>query len=59
VTALLKHQPPGAMVLDATGASTWCEARSLLPGMRMMVAAGERLAADGMVREGRAVSTCR
>ena len=52
VTALLKHSPPGALVLDADGKSRWCDAEALVPGMRMIVAAGERLAADGIVEQG-------
>jgi len=52
VTALLKHSPPGAMVVGADGKAAWRDARALAPGMRMIVAAGERLAADGVVEEG-------
>ena len=49
VTALLRNMGSGAMVLDSTGATRWVEAAELQPGMTMLVAAGERLAADGMV----------
>ncbi len=52
VTALLKHAPPGALVLDDEGRSSWCEVSLLRPGMVMLVAAGERLAADGVLTEG-------
>jgi len=52
VTALLKHSAPGALVLNVAGGSEWCDARALLPDMRMIVAAGERLAADGVVETG-------
>lgn len=52
VAALLKQTAPGAMVLDAKGHSQWTAASALRPGMRMLVAAGERLAADGRVVEG-------
>lgn len=52
VAALLKQTAPGALVLGADGRSQWIAARALRPGMRMLVAAGERLAADGRVTEG-------
>ena len=45
-------EAPGALVLDAGGRSGWTAASALRPGMRMIVAAGERLAADGRVAEG-------
>ena len=52
VAALLKHGAPGALVLTDSGQSRWTAAAQLQPGMRMLVAAGERLAADGRVVEG-------
>jgi P-type Cu2+ transporter len=52
VTALLKNSAPGALVLDADGSTAWREARALDVGMVMIVAAGERLAADGIVLQG-------
>lgn len=52
VTALLKHTPPGALVVDADGRSSWLDASALQPGMTMLVAAGERLAADGTLTDG-------
>lgn len=52
VAALLKQSAPGALVLDDRGRSRWTKAADLRPGMRMLVAAGERLAADGRVGEG-------
>jgi len=52
VTALLKHTAPGALVLNAGGGTIWREAQSLAPNMRMIVAAGERLAADGVIETG-------
>ena len=52
VSALLKQRASGAMVLHADGQSTWIEAKGLMPGMVMLVAAGERLAADGILTEG-------
>ena len=52
VAALLKHGAPGALVLIEGGQSRWTTAAQLQPGMRMLVAAGERLAADGRVLDG-------
>ena len=52
VTALLKQTAPGALVAHADGGSEWVRAEALEPGMRMLVAAGERLAADGVIEEG-------
>ncbi|SEJ00024.1 Cu2+-exporting ATPase [Sphingobium sp. AP50] len=52
VAALLKQTAPGAMVLDAQGVSQWVRADALRPGMHMLAAAGERLAADGRVIDG-------
>ncbi|WP_311268957.1 heavy metal translocating P-type ATPase [Sphingobium sp. WCS2017Hpa-17] len=52
VAALLKQSAPGALVLDGQGHSHWTKASDLRPGMHMLVAAGERLAADGRVVEG-------
>ncbi|MEN9932109.1 MAG: cadmium-translocating P-type ATPase [Pseudomonadota bacterium] len=53
VSALLKHMASGALVVDADGHSHWVAASALEPGMTMLVAAGERLAADGIITEGR------
>ena len=54
VAALLKHTAPGALVLDKSGASRWVDAGDLQRGMVMLVAAGERLAADGVIVKGAA-----
>jgi P-type Cu2+ transporter len=53
VTALLKHMAAGALVMGQDGQSRWVNAADLKPGMIMLVAAGERLAADGVILEGR------
>jgi P-type Cu2+ transporter len=53
VTALLKNMATGAMILDESGKSQWIEAKQLKPGMTMLLAVGERLAADGVVTEGK------
>lgn len=52
VAALLRQTAPGAYVIEA-GQRRWVEARALVPGMMMQVAAGERFAADGEIREGK------
>lgn len=52
VAALLRQTAPGAYVME-DGQRGWVEARALAPGMMMQVAAGERFAADGEIREGR------
>ncbi len=52
VTALLRNMGTGAMVLGDDGKSRWTDATALEPGMVMLVAAGERLAADGAVLRG-------
>ena len=49
VTALLRNMGTGAMVIGDEGRSRWVDATALEPDMVMLVAAGERLAADGVV----------
>ena len=49
VTALLRNMGTGAMVIDGGGRSRWIDATAIEPDMVMLVAAGERLAADGVV----------
>lgn len=57
VTALLRQTAAGALVTGANG-SIWMNAADLRPGMAMLVAAGERLAADGMIVEGNTAFDC-
>jgi Cu2+-exporting ATPase len=52
VAALLKQTAPGALTLKPDGTTAWRAADTLAPGMRMIVAAGERLAADGVIEAG-------
>ncbi|MGQ2940818.1 MAG: heavy metal translocating P-type ATPase [Blastomonas fulva] len=52
VTALLRNMGTGAMVFDSDGSTRWVDATELNPGMVMLVAAGERLAADGVIVAG-------
>jgi P-type Cu2+ transporter len=53
VSALLKNKAAGALVLETDGTSSWLTADALEPDMVMLVAAGERLAADGIIIKGR------
>lgn len=53
VSALLKQAATGALVLMKDGSTDWRAAQDIAPNMRMIVAAGERLAADGVVEQGR------
>lgn len=52
VAALLRQTPAGATVIGKDGTTAWRRADELAPGMRMLVAAGDRLAADGVVEGG-------
>lgn len=52
VAALARQSAPGALVIDREGGSAWHKASELRPGLIMQLAAGERLAADGIVIEG-------
>ncbi|WP_295630670.1 heavy metal translocating P-type ATPase [Novosphingobium sp.] len=49
VEALLRQAAPGATVVAADGTISWMPARALDAGLVMRVAAGERLAADGVI----------
>ena len=53
IAALLGRMGRGAQVLGEGGTARYLEADKLRPGMTMLVAAGESLAADGEVVEGR------
>ena len=52
VAALLKQTASGAWVAEADGRTRWVAASELRPGQQMIVPAGERLAADGVVELG-------
>ncbi|WP_448664795.1 heavy metal translocating P-type ATPase [Sphingomonas sp. CJ20] len=52
VEALLRQTAPGGTVLLPDGTTAWRKADEIEPGMRLIVAAGERLAADGVVEQG-------
>jgi len=50
--ALVRRTAPGAMRLDAHGGSQWVASDALRVGDRLLIAAGERLAADGIIETG-------
>ena len=52
VASLLKHTAPGALVLGKDGRTSWVDAKDLARGMTMILATGERLAADGIIIKG-------
>jgi len=52
VTALMRETAPGGTIMLPDGTTLWKRAAELEPGMRLLVAAGERFAADGIVEEG-------
>uniref|UniRef100_UPI0028AE603B heavy metal translocating P-type ATPase n=1 Tax=Sandarakinorhabdus sp. TaxID=1916663 RepID=UPI0028AE603B len=53
VSALLKHMAAGALIVGDDGQSQWLKAADIRPAMKMLVASGERLAADGVILNGR------
>lgn len=53
VAALLRQTAPGGTVLKPDGATAWLKAAELEPGMVLLVAAGERIAGDGVIETGR------
>lgn len=53
IGALLSRMGKSARVLKADGSSQTIAAQDLEPGMLMLVAAGEALAADGVIEEGK------
>lgn len=52
ISALLKQTPSGAMVVQADGSTVWTKTSDIVPDMVILVAAGENLAADGVVIQG-------
>lgn len=52
VAALHRQLPAGATVLDAAGQGTWTPASAIAPGMRVLLASGERAVADAVVEAG-------
>ncbi|MEP6346535.1 MAG: heavy metal translocating P-type ATPase [Parasphingorhabdus sp.] len=58
IGALLKQSAPGAMVLTDNATTRWVLSKDILPEMRMMIAAGENLAADGVIEKGMSSFDC-
>lgn len=52
IGALIKQRASGANVIGPDETISWCDVEHLAPGMQMLVAAGDRLAADGVVETG-------
>lgn len=50
--ALLRQTAPGGTVLRPDGTTVWLAAEAIEPGMKLQVAMGEKLAADGVVEIG-------
>lgn len=53
ISALLKQTAPGAMIVQSDGTTRWTKAGEIKVGMLMQVSAGDNLAADGIIIEGR------
>ena len=53
ISALLRQTAPGAMIVQSDGTTRWTKAGEIEGGMVMQVAAGESLAADGLIIKGR------
>lgn len=55
VAALRRQLPAGGMITDDANIARWHEASAIVPGMRLLVAAGERIAADGLIESGQSL----
>lgn len=53
VDALARQMAPGALVIDEDGRTEWRRRDELRVGMIILAAAGERIAADGVIIDGR------
>ncbi|MEP2988402.1 MAG: heavy metal translocating P-type ATPase [Parasphingorhabdus sp.] len=53
ISALLKQTASGAMIIQSDGTTVWTKVGEIEAGMLMLVAAGDNLAADGIIIEGR------
>jgi P-type Cu2+ transporter len=58
VKGLARLSPRGALVEGQDGLRTWIAVKDITPGMRILVAAGERIAVDGKITEGRSNLDC-
>jgi len=50
--SLMQSSAPGGYILDAQGVAHWMMAENMAAGMMLLVAAGDRLAADGVITQG-------
>lgn len=51
-TALMRQTAPGGTVIGPDGHTRWLRANHILPSMTLLVSAGERFAADGIIVKG-------
>jgi P-type Cu2+ transporter len=58
VKGLARLSPRGALVEGQDGSRTWIPVKDIVPGMRVLIAAGERIAVDGKIAEGRSSLDC-
>lgn len=58
VRGLARLSPRGASVLRADGRREYCPVEAIEPGMRILLAAGDRVPVDGVVAEGRSDLDC-
>jgi Cu2+-exporting ATPase len=58
VKGLARLSPRGALVEGQNGSRTWIPVQDIVPGMRVHIAAGERIAVDGKIAEGRSSLDC-
>jgi len=50
--ALMRQTTPGGTIIDHDGRTLWLKSAEIVPTMVLLVAAGERFAADGIIRKG-------
>lgn len=58
VRGLAKLAARGAMAEDENGVRAWLPVADIKPGMRILIAAGERVPVDGLVADGRSEIDC-
>ena len=58
VKGLARLSPRGALVEDAAGARSWMPVGDIKPGMRILLAAGERVPVDGRIETGSSELDC-
>jgi Cu2+-exporting ATPase len=58
ITGLTRLAPRGAMVIDRAGRRAYLPVGEIVPGMRLLIAAGERLPVDSIVESGHSELDC-